>query len=179
MNIAPTTYQQQGLPFAISVFLVLITECDILRKNCRFSGYESSMSTEIDQRIEELNLQKQELEGKIAALDEQGAREAVLEGLRTASRHIFFRNNDNIVFDTQEQILWAVQTSNGDYTEQLYPGLQSLVSALKNAYSNDDQVEIAEIRGKIDSLVSTKERYGFKDWRIPHWGDYKQGLRIK
>lgn len=32
------------------------------------------MSTEIDQRFEELNLQKQELEGKIAALDEQGAR---------------------------------------------------------------------------------------------------------
>ncbi len=67
------------------------------------------MSTEIDQQINELNLQKRELESKIAALDEQGSREAVLEGLRKCERHIFFRNNENIVLDTETHNLWTTK----------------------------------------------------------------------
>ena len=131
------------------------------------------MSTEIDQQIEALNLRKQELEGKIAALDEQGARAAVLEGLRMAPRHIFFRNNANIIFDTETQLLWTSGGTNHSATEIIYPGIQELVSSLKKASDNQDRTEQEVLSKKIRSLVQQKERFGFKNWAIPYLQNYK------
>ena len=130
------------------------------------------MSTEIEQKIEQLTLCKQKLQQQIEALDENQARVAVLDVLRN-QRHFFFKNNGGVVFDSYTQYLWTTNSTDYDENQKLFPGIHELISDTEEAEGNKDFHEIRSIHQKIKDLVGSKMKSGFTNWAVPTIYDYR------